>query len=58
MDKKRKISHGEFEVGRDQWQPVAFKMREDDYFFSITAYWMTVIHIPFTQPNVTSIGLG
>jgi hypothetical protein len=25
---------------------------------SITAYWMTVIHIPFTQFNVTSIGLG
>jgi hypothetical protein len=25
---------------------------------SITAYWMTVIHIPFTQLNVTAIGLG
>ena len=25
---------------------------------AITAYWMTVIHIPFTQLNVTSIGLG
>jgi hypothetical protein len=25
---------------------------------SITACWMTVIHIPFTQLNVTLIGLG
>jgi hypothetical protein len=25
---------------------------------SITAYWMTVITIPFTQLNVTLIGLG
>jgi hypothetical protein len=25
---------------------------------SITAYWMTVSHIPFNQLNVTSIGLG
>ena len=25
---------------------------------STTAYWMTVIHIPFTQHNVTSIGIG
>jgi hypothetical protein len=39
-------------------------MREDDYIFyehgliSITAYWMTVIHIPFTHLIVTSIGLG
>ena len=32
-------------------------MREDVFFF-ITAYWMTVIHIPFTQFNVTLIGLG
>jgi hypothetical protein len=36
-----------------------------NYFFfhergliSIIAYWMTVIHIPFTQFNVTAIGLG
>ena len=41
-----------------------FKMRQDDKtnyehgLISITAYWMTVIHIPFTQLNVTSIGLG
>jgi hypothetical protein len=27
-------------------------------FISITAYWMTVIHIPFTQLNVTATGLG
>jgi hypothetical protein len=44
--------------------PVAVKMREDNDFFyehglfSITAYWMTAIQIPFTQLNVTSIGLG
>ena len=25
---------------------------------SITAYYMTLIHIPFTQFNVTAIGLG
>ena len=25
---------------------------------SITAYWMTVIHIPFTLFNVTATGLG
>jgi hypothetical protein len=24
----------------------------------ITAYWVTVVHIPFTQIIVTSIGLG
>ena len=41
-----------------------FQIREDTFFFheqgliSITAYWMTVIHIPFTQLNVTAIGLG
>jgi hypothetical protein len=47
-----------------QWQSLLFKIREADTYFyehgliSITAYWMTVIHIPFTQLNVTSIGLG
>jgi hypothetical protein len=25
---------------------------------SITAYWINAIHIPFTQFNVTSVGLG
>jgi hypothetical protein len=39
-------------------------MREDTFIFhehgliSVTAYWMTVIHIPSTQFNVTAIGLG
>jgi hypothetical protein len=38
-------------------------MREDDKNYehglmSFTAYWMTVIHIPFTQFNVTLIDLG
>ena len=39
-------------------------MREDGHFFNehglifTTAYWMTAIHIPFRQLNVTSIGLG
>jgi hypothetical protein len=39
-------------------------MREDDKkmhehgLISISSYWMTVIHIPFTQLNETSIGLG
>ena len=42
---------------------VTFKMREEDVFYehgfiSITAYSMTVIHIPITQLNVTLIGLG
>jgi hypothetical protein len=42
---------------------VPFKIREDALFYEydlifITAYWMTVIHIPFTQLNVTSISLG
>ena len=47
-----------------QWRSVPFQMREDHFSFiyehghiSITAYWMTVIHIHFTQFNVTSIGL-
>ena len=48
------------------WQhcrSVPFKIREDALFYEydlifITAYWMTVIHIPFTQLNVTSISLG
>ena len=41
-----------------------FKMREDQKMFyehgiiSVTAYWMTVIHNPFMQLTVTSIGLG
>uniref|UniRef100_A0A8C8GIH2 RRM domain-containing protein n=1 Tax=Oncorhynchus tshawytscha TaxID=74940 RepID=A0A8C8GIH2_ONCTS len=35
--------------------PEVMYMRDDD-FSSITAYWMTVIHIPFTQFNVTVIG--
>jgi hypothetical protein len=34
------------------------KMIYEHYLISITAYWMTVIHIPFTQFNVTAIGLG
>ena len=47
--------------------PVAVSAVKDEgalYFFhehgliSITAYWMTVIHILFTQFNVTAIGLG
>jgi hypothetical protein len=39
-------------------------MRENDCFshehglISITAYWMTVIHIPFIQFKLTVIGLG
>uniref|UniRef100_A0A4W5K2Z1 Solute carrier family 26 member 4 n=1 Tax=Hucho hucho TaxID=62062 RepID=A0A4W5K2Z1_9TELE len=47
-----------------QWRSVTFKMREDNLFFNehglitITAYWMIVIHIPFTQLNVTAIGLA
>ena len=47
------------------WQSVQFLMREEDIhffmsmaFISIIACWMTVIHIPFTQFNVMSIGLG
>jgi hypothetical protein len=48
-------------INKDQWQSVPFK---DHFLFyehgliSITAYWGTVIHISFTQLNVTSIGLG
>jgi hypothetical protein len=34
-----------------------FVFHEHD-LISITACWMTVMHIPFTQFNVTSIGLG
>ena len=47
-----------------QRRSVPFKMREYDTTFyergliSITTYLMTVIHIPFTQFNVTAIGLG
>ena len=56
--------HCVYTVGSQQWWSLSFKMREDDYFFnehgliSIIAYWMTVIHIPFTQLNVTLKGLG
>jgi hypothetical protein len=47
-----------------QRRSVPFKMMENDLFFnelgliSIKAYWMTVIHIPFTQIHVTLIVLG
>ena len=46
-----------------QWLSVLFKMREDHLFYehgliSITAYCMTLVHIPFTQVNVTAKGLG
>jgi hypothetical protein len=51
-------------VVTDQWWSVPFKIREDDLIFYeygliyITAYQVTAIHIPFTQLNVTLIGLG
>ena len=44
-----------------QWRPVPFKIWEANYYFyehgliSITAYWMTVIHI---HPAQCNIGLG
>ena len=46
-----------------QWWSVPFLrwsifLVNEHGLMSITAYWMTVIHIPFTQLNVTSIGLG
>ena len=57
-------THTHTHTHTNQWRSVPFKLREDNSFFhehgliSITAYWMTVIHIPFTQLNVTAIGLG
>ena len=47
-----------------QWWTLPFMMREYNFILhehgliSITSCWMTDIHIPFTQFNVTSIGLG
>ena len=44
--------------GITEMRSKVFKMREDYHFFyehgliSITAYWTTVIHIPFSQLNV------
>jgi hypothetical protein len=39
----------------DEGGPLFFHERG---LISITACWMIVIHIPFTQLNLTSIGLG
>jgi hypothetical protein len=50
-------------VTSDESRSAPFKMRKDIFFhedglISIPAYWMTLIHIPFTQFNITAIGLG
>ena len=54
----RKRAERELDLLVDTLASVAVGAVYEHDLISITTYWMTVIHIPFTQFNVTSIGLG
>ena len=46
-------------VNEKQWWSVPFKMREDDRNKAMLIHFsITVIHMPFTQLNITLIGIG